>query len=162
MKKLLTIGTLLIMLISPISTLFAEDYVDQANRANREAFQNGVAMGKVAGMIVNILTQQSSQTDRNTEEQANQAKQSAEDIQNEYIQKGNEAFNNGDYEHAIRFYRDAIIFRTNDTNPILAEVYNNRGVAYYYKGDMMMALADYKKACGLGLEVACNNYNAAK
>lgn len=38
-----------------------------------------------------------------------------------------------------------------------ATAYNNRGLAYQKKGDMELAAKDYKKACKMGLTVACEN-----
>ena len=38
-----------------------------------------------------------------------------------------------------------------------AKAYNNRGLAYQKKGNMELAAKDYKKACKMGLAVACEN-----
>lgn len=38
-----------------------------------------------------------------------------------------------------------------------AQAYNNRGLAYQKKGNMELAAKNYKKACKLGLAVACEN-----
>lgn len=56
----------------------------------------------------------------------------------------------GQYDKAIEDYNKAILLK-----PDLAEAYFNRGVAYQSKGQKNMAIADYKKSCGLGHNNGC-------
>ena len=46
-----------------------------------------------------------------------------------------------------------------EINPKLAKAYNNRGLAYYYKGLNDKACSDFKLACELGF---CEGYEFAK
>jgi tetratricopeptide (TPR) repeat protein len=59
----------------------------------------------------------------------------------EYLQNGNDAFKQGDYDQAIYDYTKAI-----DINPSLAKAYDNRGVAYAQKGFLAPAIADFTMA----------------
>ncbi|MCF8069398.1 MAG: tetratricopeptide repeat protein [Desulfobacterales bacterium] len=43
-------------------------------------------------------------------------------------------------------------------SPDSVRAYNNRGLTYYKMGESKLAIADFKKACGLGFNVACDNY----
>ena len=63
-----------------------------------------------------------------------------------------------DYDHAILDYDQAIHLR-----PEYAEAYNNRGYAYYWKGDATQAIADYSRAIELrpNYAYAYNNRGAA-
>ncbi|MHC4595597.1 MAG: tetratricopeptide repeat protein [Planctomycetota bacterium] len=54
---------------------------------------------------------------------------------------GRYAYNNkGEYEHAIAEFTKAL-----EINPSLAEAYNNRGFAYYRKGEYDRAWEDVHK-----------------
>lgn len=43
----------------------------------------------------------------------------------------------------------------------LADAYNNRGIAYYMKGNMGRAISDFQKACDMGNENGCKNLHRA-
>jgi tetratricopeptide (TPR) repeat protein len=70
-----------------------------------------------------------------------------------YINRAWAYSNKGQYDKAIA---DCDIAIKKAPKSMLA--YNNRGVAYQGKGDSEKAKADYQKACSLGLELACKNY----
>lgn len=54
----------------------------------------------------------------------------------------------GQYDHAIEDYDRAL-----EINPSYAEVYNNRAIVYYCKGEYDKAWLDIHKAQGLGIQV---------
>jgi tetratricopeptide (TPR) repeat protein len=62
----------------------------------------------------------------------------------EYIQRGNELENQGEYDKAIADYNQALAI-----NPKYAVAYTNRGVARYSKGDYDKAIADYTQALAI-------------
>jgi tetratricopeptide (TPR) repeat protein len=59
-----------------------------------------------------------------------------------------------------RLYDKAImdLSRAIQMDPGNAFVYNRRGLIFQRKGDDRKAVADYEKACKLGLELGCKNY----
>jgi tetratricopeptide (TPR) repeat protein len=71
----------------------------------------------------------------------------------EWFVEGNEYYNVRKYKEAIESYSKAI-----EISPSCAECYNKRGGAHEKIHEDEKALADYKKACDLGLEVGCCNY----
>ena len=62
----------------------------------------------------------------------------------EYLVHGDNFSATKDYDHAILDYDQAI-----HLSPDYAEAYNNRGYAYYWKGDANRAIADYSRAIEL-------------
>lgn len=76
-------------------------------------------------------------------EKADEAKESAEKIA-QSISYFNQAYNEKDLDKQIELYTKAI-----ELNPNYAEAYNNRGVAYYDKGEFNKAIEDYNKAIEL-------------
>lgn len=62
-----------------------------------------------------------------------------------YVEKGL-------YDAAIQDCNRALAFDSRN-----ATAYNNRGLAYQKKGNVELAAKNYKKACKLGLPVACEN-----
>ena len=46
-----------------------------------------------------------------------------------------------------------------ELNPVYADAFSDRGVAYYYNDQFYKACSDWKRACELGL---CANYEWAK
>jgi tetratricopeptide (TPR) repeat protein len=76
----------------------------------------------------------------------------------EYLIRGDNFSAIKDYGHAILDYDQAIHLR-----PEYAEAYNNRGYAYYWKGDATQAIADYSRAIELrpNYAYAYNNRGAA-
>ncbi len=72
---------------------------------------------------------------------------------NPYINRAWAYCERGFYNKAIDDCNTAL-----QMNPGNAPAYNNRGLAYDKKEDKERAKADYEKACKLGLEVACKNY----
>jgi len=63
----------------------------------------------------------------------------------------------GEYDKALVDLNKAIELDPNNEVP-----YNNRGYSYYMLGDVKRARIDFKKACDMGLEPACENYEAIK
>lgn len=62
-----------------------------------------------------------------------------------YLRRGNEALKNNNLDDAISYYTEVI--RLASAHPgIMAEAYNNRGVAYDHKGDSDRAIEDYSKS----------------
>ena len=59
-----------------------------------------------------------------------------------------------DYDQAIHDYNKVI-----EVNPRYAEAYNNRGIAYFYKGDYDQAIRDSTKAIEIGPRYAGAYYN---
>ena len=70
---------------------------------------------------------------------------SAED----YYNRGNTYFHNGDYDHAIADFDKAIQLKRDN-----ATAYNNRGIAYAKKGDYNRAIADFDMAIQLQPDLA--------
>jgi tetratricopeptide (TPR) repeat protein len=60
------------------------------------------------------------------------------------LQRGDAAFDQGNFDAAIEAYSDAIV-----RNPNFAEAYNNRGLANYLAGHPTDALADLNRALSL-------------
>ena len=60
------------------------------------------------------------------------------------LQRGEAAFESGDYAAAITAYTDALAL-----NPNFAEAYNDRGIAYYRRDEVDRALLDYERALAL-------------
>ena len=73
---------------------------------------------------------------------------------NDAIQQGNTMMMGGQIERAIEYYSRAI-----ELEPDKVGSYNNRGVAYYNKGDYACAIKDYTKAIELRLNYAIAYYN---
>jgi tetratricopeptide (TPR) repeat protein len=72
----------------------------------------------------------------------------------EYIQKGDEYYDNNDYDNAIIAYNEAIrllpIFHDNSNIYTYRSIgYNRRGKVYSAKGDTVQAIADYTQAIKL-------------
>lgn len=59
-------------------------------------------------------------------------------------------------DKAIKDFSKAI-----SLNPNYADAYNNRGVAYDWLRDKWRAIYDYKKACDMGHETGCKNFQMA-
>src|SRR4030067_1112116 len=76
----------------------------------------------------------------------------------QHINKGNEYYNQGQYDEAITEYSEAI-----ELEPTNSEYYYNRGNAYLKKGQLQIAVADYDKAIMLDPEfvMAYNNRGQA-
>jgi tetratricopeptide (TPR) repeat protein len=70
--------------------------------------------------------------------------QAANDPATALVQRGEAAFENGDYASAIAAYNAAL-----SLNPNLAEAYNDRGLAYYRREEVDRALLDYERALAL-------------
>jgi len=68
---------------------------------------------------------------------------------------GNEAYNKGDYNEALRQYQEAEKGR-----PESPEAHYNLGNAYYKKGEFEKALGEYRQAARLDPEMADAYYNA--
>jgi|GEM_PF-3560271 len=64
-------------------------------------------------------------------------------IAENFYKKGNWDFDNENYAEAIISYSNAISSVTNDDNEGLANIYFNRGLAYYYSGKYTDAIRDY-------------------
>ena len=67
-----------------------------------------------------------------------------------WYNKGIDYYNNGKFEKAIECYTKAI-----EIDPDIAWVYYNRGLVYEKMGRDSDAQADFKKACDMGDEDAC-------
>ena len=50
----------------------------------------------------------------------------------------------GQYDQAIAYFNEAL-----EINPRYADAYDNRGLAYYYKGQYDKACSDWRRACEL-------------
>src|SRR6188768_1702942 len=61
-----------------------------------------------------------------------------------YLKRGEDLSGARQYDQAIADYTTAIQLK-----PDYAEAYNNRGFAYYLKGDAERAIADYTRAIAL-------------
>lgn len=61
------------------------------------------------------------------------------------IIRANTYMQGGNYEDAITDYTKAV-----EINPKDAFSYNNRGIAYYDRGDYDRTCSDFKKSCELG------------
>lgn len=70
-----------------------------------------------------------------------------------YVSRARAYCEKGFYDKAIDDCNTAL-----QMDPGNAPAYNNRGLAYDKKGDKEGAKTDYEKACQLGLEIACDNY----
>ena len=68
----------------------------------------------------------------------------ANDPATRLLERGDSAFENGDYAAAITAYTDALAL-----NPNFAEAYNDRGIAYYRRDELDRAIADYERALAL-------------
>lgn len=68
----------------------------------------------------------------------------------DYYYIGYKKYRHGDYDGAIWIFTEGI--RNTGDNAVL---YYARGVVYQKKGELRSALSDFKKACELGLEKAC-------
>jgi tetratricopeptide (TPR) repeat protein len=68
----------------------------------------------------------------------------ANDPATKLLQRGDSAFENGDYAAAVTAYSAALTL-----NPNFAEAYNDRGIAYYRRGELERAIADYERALAL-------------
>ena len=69
---------------------------------------------------------------------------------NEWFEKGYDYWLNQKDDAAIEAYTKAIAL-----DPNYATVYNNCGAAYYYKGNICMAISDFQKACDMENELGC-------
>jgi tetratricopeptide (TPR) repeat protein len=74
-----------------------------------------------------------------------------------YYNRGNAYAGEGLYEEAIADYTRYI-----ELDPMYADAYYNRGQCYHWIGRDERALSDYNKACSLGHENGCNNYNVLR
>lgn len=76
----------------------------------------------------------------------------------EYLQRGEERAGAHNYDGAIADYTAALKLRSD-----YAEAYNDRGHAYYWKGDAAKAIADFTRAIELrpAYPNAFNNHGAA-
>ena len=72
----------------------------------------------------------------------------------EQLNQGIALLEEGQYDRAIAYFNKAI-----ELNPRDADAYNNRGLAYYYKGLNYKACSDFKWACEFGF---CKGYEFAK
>lgn len=73
---------------------------------------------------------------------------------NDYLARGTENFQKGQFDLAISDYSKAI-----DIDPQLAKAYNNRGLAYYNKRQYDSAISDYSKAIKIDPQFAKAYYN---
>jgi superkiller protein 3 len=71
----------------------------------------------------------------------------------EYLIKGNNAYENKSYDAAIKYYRKAI-----DINPLYVGAYNNIGVTYYDQKNYAQAINYYQKVVDINPNYA-NAYN---
>lgn len=76
-------------------------------------------------------------------------------IQNNRWQKGYEAFNNGQFEKAIKFYNSSLIFDHDDPFAIY-----NRALCYYKIHDVNRSCIDFKYSAYLGFQKSLNNYQS--
>ncbi len=76
-------------------------------------------------------------------------------VQNTPCEKGYEAFNNGQFEKAIKFYNSFLVLNPNDPIAIY-----NRGLCYYKIQDRIRSCNDFKFAAYLGFQNALNNYKS--
>lgn len=76
----------------------------------------------------------------------------------DYLRLGNSDMAKGELDQAISNYNKAI-----EISPILADAYNNRGLAYTRKGEYDLAVADFNKAIDLNpkFDRAYNNLGNA-
>jgi len=58
---------------------------------------------------------------------------------------------NGFFDQAIKYFSQSIA-----VDPEYADAYNNRGILYWKLGRNDLALADFQKACQLGIREACD------
>ncbi len=72
---------------------------------------------------------------------------------NAYINRSWAYSKKGLYDKAIKDCDKAL-----DIDGENALAYNNRGLAFQGKGDLDRAKADYERACKLGFDIGCNNY----
>ena len=72
----------------------------------------------------------------------------------EYVRRGLEAQQQGEFDHAIQDYSETI-----KLNPHFADAYNNRGNAYSDTGEFDHAIQDYNKAIELKSDYAEAYYN---
>ena len=70
--------------------------------------------------------------------------------------RGNEAYEAGNYDQAIEEYTEAIWRVPSSSRENAAIIYNNRGLAYMGKGDFSRAISDFEEA----LRINPNNDNA--
>lgn len=74
----------------------------------------------------------------------------------DWFGKGYQYYSNKEYDSAIEAYTSAIAL-----NPNYVGAYNNRGAAYYMKGNMGRAISDFQKSCDMGNENGCKGLQIA-
>lgn len=145
--------------ITHIDVAFRTGTSDRFWRRRAFAYRNAIVLTLLMAAVVIWITRIQSQTNAPAKSPANPGF---------YLTQGEDFTSNRQYDRAIEAYTVAIELKS-----AYAEAYNDRGFAYYLKGDFKHAIADYTRAIELrpnypkafnsrGVAYMAGGYGAAK